>query len=663
MGDGTYYHSGTLSVRAAVSANVNITFKILYNDATAATGGQRLPLRMTVPAVTRQLEAEGVKATVVVTDQPDKYGSDDRFAPNVTIRHRDELDHVQRELRTLKGVTAIVYDQTCAAEKRRRRKRGKFPDPPVRSFINPLVCEGCGDCNVKSNCVSVLPLETDFGRKRVIDQSSCNKDFACIRGFCPSYVLVEGGSLKQGKGPIVDQALLRNLPAPRQPTLDKPYGIVIAGVGGTGIITIGALLGMASHIEGKGVSVLDMTGVAQKGGAITTHVRIARDPDEIRSIRIAAGDADAVIGCDMIVTCENDVMVRMQRGTTRAAVNTNRLPTVAFIRNPDQQAPWSAMKDGLRDALGEQAINFVDASDITSRLLGNALMSNVFMLGYAFQKGLIPLNKGSILRAIELNSVSVEANRLAFQWGRLAAHDPGAVDAILRKEAPLGIGPASTPTLDGMIERRAGFLTEYQNAAYAQRYRTLVDLVRQKERSLGHGESLSKTVAFNYFKLLAYKDEYEVARLYTSGEFDRQLAATFEGDYRIRYHFAPPAISRVDPKIGEPRKMSFGAWIRPVLSVLAKLRFMRGGPFDVFGWTAERRRDRQSIADYESTLHMILSRLDDDNADIARQIAALPETIRGFGHIRDGNRAAAEAKKAELVAQFQAGVEKRAKVA
>jgi indolepyruvate ferredoxin oxidoreductase len=646
VGDGTYYHSGLLAIRAAVAADVTMTFKILYNDATAATGGQKLPAPMSVPNVTRQLEAEGVKRIVVTTDEPGKYG-DAKFAPGVEIRHRDELDHIQRQLREEKGVTVLIHDQTCAAEKRRRRKRGAFPDPARRSFINTRVCEGCGDCNVKSNCVSILPLETEFGRKRVIDQSNCNKDFSCIRGFCPSYVTIEGGAPRRGRA-LAAKDLFTDLPEPALPPLEKPHGIVIAGIGGTGVITIGALLGMASHLEGKGVSVLDMTGVAQKGGAVTTYVRIAAQPEQLNSVRIAVGDAAAVIGCDIVVTCEHAVMSRMQKDATRVVLNTNRLPTVAFIRNPDLQTPWAALEEGVRDAVGADAVDFVDASRIATALMGDSIMSNVFMLGFAYQRGLVPLSAAALLRAIVINGVAVERNQQAFRWGRLAAHDRDALERAMHEGNVVRADEAIAQDLETIVAKRVAFLTEYQDAAYARRYEALV-----REAGRG-GDEFAVAVARNAFKLMAYKDEYEVARLYTDGAFERQVAESFEGDYKIRYHFAPPLLARVDPKIGEPRKRAFGPWMRPVLNVLKRFKRLRGTPLDIFGYTAERRMERRLIAEYAETVMALLAGLHDGNRAIAVEIAALPETIRGFGHVKHKNLEAARARRAELLRAFGA---------
>ena len=654
MGDGTYYHSGLLAIRAAVTANIGITFKILYNDATAATGGQPLPGPLNVPALTRQLEAEGVARIVVVTDQPEKYGKRAPFASGVTVRHRDHLDAVQRELREVAGVTALVYDQTCAAEKRRRRKRGKFPDPARRSFINTRVCEGCGDCSTKSNCVSVTPVETEFGRKRAIDQSSCNKDFSCQNGFCPSFVNVEGGRPRRGKAMAADDQFAQ-LPEAELPALARPYSIVVAGVGGTGIITVGALLGMAAHLEGKGVSVLDMTGVAQKGGAVTTFVKIAARPADLTTIRIAAGEANAVIGSDLLVTAENSIMTRMQRGVTKAVINTNRLATVAFIKNPDLQTPWVAMEDGVRDVIGADAARFLDATRIATALLGDSLATNIFLLGYAYQMGLVPVSRQAIFRAIELNGATVDANQRAFNWGRLAYHDPASVERQARPaETEVGSDRVIAPDLDAAVARRVDFLTAYQDTGLAQRYQSLVDRVRRTElRVAGDSILLTEAVARNYFKLLAIKDEYEVARLYTDGEFQREVDAAFEGDYKLRYHFAPPLWVKPDKVTGAPVKRTYGAWMRPVLKVLAKLKGLRGTWLDPFGHTEERQLERRLITDYERTVEELERGLRVDNLDLAVEVATLPATIRGYGHVKRKNIDAAKTREAALLGQFR----------
>ena len=477
----------------------------------------------------------------------------------MTVRHRDHLDAVQRELREVAGVTALVYDQTCAAEKRRRRKRGKFPDPDRRSFINTRVCEGCGDCSTKSNCVSVTPVETEFGRKRAIDQTSCNKDFSCQNGFCPSFVSVMGGKLRKATGNATRDDVFGSLPEPTLPALPRPHSIVVAGVGGTGIITVGALLGMAAHLEGKGVSVLDMTGVAQKGGAVTTYVRIAARPEDLSTIRIAAGEANAVIGSDLLVTAENPILTRMQKGVTRAVINTHRMATVAFIKNPDLQTPWVAMEEGLRDAIGADGVRFLDATRIVADLLGDSLATNIFLLGYAWQMGLVPVTRDALFRAIELNGAAVEANKRAFQWGRLACHD-----LRRRARARQGAGHRHRQRSRAGAERRRRDRAPQRLPHGIPGYATRGALSHVRGTRARYGTECRGTpvaearrcteaVARNYFKLLAIKDEYEVARLYTDGEFERQVAASFEGDYKLQYHFAPPLWVKPDRITGGRR--------------------------------------------------------------------------------------------------------------
>ncbi|MBI2311955.1 MAG: indolepyruvate ferredoxin oxidoreductase family protein [Betaproteobacteria bacterium] len=654
LGDGTYFHSGLLAIRAAVAANVSITYKVLYNDAVAMTGGQPLDGQLTVPQITRQLHGEGVKRIAVVSDEPEKYPGDAGFAPGVTVHHRDELDALQRELREVPGVTAIVYDQTCAAEKRRRRKRGKFPDPARRVFINELVCEGCGDCGVKSNCVSVVPVETEFGRKRAIDQSACNKDFSCLKGFCPSFVTVEGGRLRRGKAVAAGGVDFGALPEPRLPDTREPFGILITGIGGTGVVTIGALLGMAAHLEGKGVTVLDMAGLAQKNGAVMSHVRIADSQDSIHAVRIAAGEANAVVACDILVAVSPEALAKMQAGLTRAAVNTARSFTGDFAHNPDLRFPENAMEREIIDAVGEGNAHFLDGTRLASALMGDAIATNLFMLGYAWQQGLIPVSEAALMKAIELNGVTVEANRQSFRWGRLAAHDPGAV-AKLVSPAERGEHRLSG-TLDELIERRASYLTAYQDTSYTRRYLELVRKVRDAEQRIAKGvHALTESVARYYFKLLAYKDEYEVARLHTDPKFLGRIDETFEGDYEIRFHLAPPLLSRPDPLTGEPRKQAYGPWMLKAMEFLARLKFLRGTAFDPFGRSEERRMERRLITEYERTVAELLAGLSPEKLDLACDIASLPEQIRGFGPVKRRSVEAAKKSERELLAAFRAG--------
>ena len=651
IGDGTYYHSGILAIRSAVAAGVNMTYKLLYNDAVAMTGGQPVDGPLDVPRIVRQIEAEGVKRIVVVSDQPDKYPTSGAFPAGVRVEHRDALDRVQRELREIPGVTAIVYDQVCAAEKRRRRKRGLMPDPARRAFINEAVCEGCGDCGVQSNCLSIVPLETEFGRKRAIDQSSCNKDFSCIKGFCPSFVTVEGGRLRKPRPLAPAEAAAP--PAPQLPALDRPYGILITGVGGTGVITIGALLGMAAHLEGKGCSVLDMAGLAQKGGAVFTHVRIAEKPEDIHAVRVAAGGARLLLGCDMMVAASFDSLAKIKAGTTRAVINAHETMTGDFTRQPDLAFPGRQLARIIADTTGPEATAFIDGSRLATALMGDSIATNLFMLGYAFQQGLVPLSAESIERAIVLNETAVEMNRQAFLWGRRAAHDRAAVERMAANGAPAPGQPAVT--LDDILARRMDYLTAYQNPALARRYADFIERVRRTEAGhLPGEEALTGAVARGYFKLLAYKDEYEVARLLSDPAFHQRLAATFEGDYRISYHLAPPLLAGRDAETGHLKKRAFGPWLRRGFALLARAKGLRGGVFDIFGYSAERRRERALIADYEAVVAELLARLERDNHGLAVEIAALPEQMRGFGHIKAASIAATKKREAELLAAFRA---------
>jgi len=654
LGDGTYSHSGLLAIRAAAAAGVNITYKILYNDAVAMTGGQPLEGQLTVPQITQQVASEGAKRIVVVTDEPDKYPADAGFAAGVEIRHRDELDAVQRELREMPGLTIIVYDQTCAAEKRRRRKRGQFPDPPKRVFINEMVCEGCGDCSEKSNCVSVKPVETEFGRKRAIDQSNCNKDYSCIKGFCPSFVTVHGGAVRKLRRPtaaVADDPFAA-LPPPPARALGEPYGILVTGIGGTGVITVGALLGMAAHLEGKGCTVLDFTGLSQKNGAVMSHVRLAPTPEDLHAVRIAAGGADLLLGCDIVVAASPQALSRVENGVTRAVINSYLAPTAAFVVNPDIDFESLAMHRALKSAAGDAGTEFIEGTELATALMGDSIATNLFMLGYAFQQGLVPLSLAAIEKAIELNGVAVEINKRTFAWGRLAAVDRAKVEAIarpaLRPDAP------TQQSLAELIERRAAFLADYQDAAYARRYRDVVALVDAAEKSRARGRTgLAEAVARGLFKLMAYKDEYEVARLYTSGEFRRNLEQQFEGDFTLQFHLAPPLLAPRDPRTGELQKRAFGPWVFRAFGLLARLRGLRGTAFDIFGRTEERRMERRLIGEYEAVIRELAAALGPDNHAIAVELARIPELMRGYGHIKERNVKQAKARETALLATFR----------
>jgi indolepyruvate ferredoxin oxidoreductase len=655
LGDGTYYHSGVLAIRAAVAAKANMTYKILFNDAVAMTGGQPVEGHLTVAKITHQVHGEGVAKTIVVTDEPEKYGADAGFAAGVTVRHRDDLDQVQREMREIEGVSVLIYDQTCAAEKRRRRKRGMFPDPPKRVFINDLVCEGCGDCSVKSNCVAVEPLETEFGRKRRINQSSCNKDFSCLKGFCPSFVTVHGGKLRHAPtdhahGADVNE-LVAALPAPRLPELDHPYNILVTGIGGTGVITVGAILSMAAHIEELGVSELDMTGLAQKNGAVLSHVRIARQADQIHAVRLTSGSADLILGCDMVVAGSIEAVGKMHPSATRAVVNSHLAPTADFTLNPDADFHVDSLRGSIEDACGAANVHYVEATKLASALLGDAIATNMFMLGFAHQKGLIPLPVKAIERAIEINGAAVEMNKQALHWGRIAAFDPAKVEAIAQPAIPMSERTLPAGTLDEVVEIRSDFLTRYQDPAYARRYRELVERVAAIEAEKSRGfTGLGLAVARYGFKLMAYKDEYEVARLFAGGEFRAKLGAQFEGDYRLEFHLAPPLLAKHDPITNEPRKMSFGPWMLPLFRALAKFRWLRGTAFDPFGYSSDRRLERQLIADYFALIEKLLAQLSPENHALAVQLASLPEKIRGFGPVKLRHLAAVKVEEAKLMA-------------
>ena len=657
LGDGTYNHSGYMAIRAAITANTNITYKILFNDAVAMTGGQANDGGLTVPQVARQVAAEGAKRVVVVTDEPDKYPRDTAWPAGLTVHHRDDLIAVQKELAEIPGVTVLIYDQTCAAEKRRRRKRGTFPDPEKRVVINELVCEGCGDCGVQSNCVSVQPLDTEWGRKRTIDQSSCNKDFSCVKGFCPSFVTVHGAELKKGVGVAADHDLAP-LPEPKLPAIDQTYNIIVTGIGGTGVVTTGGVLGMAAHLEGRGIGVLDMAGLAQKGGAVFSHIRIAERPDAIHAIRVAAGRADLVLGGDIVVAGTRKVLAAVKHGATEMVVNTAEFLPGEFTRNADFSLPTERLKRTILADAGRDKTHFIDASGIAAALFGQSIGANMFLVGYAYQLGAIPLSAAAIEKAIELNGEAVAMNKAAFHWGRHMAVDRGAVENLAKPAAAIASDARLlSESFAETVERRVKFLTAYQNAVYAERYRRWVDTVKAAEATRAPGKcGLADAVARYLFKLMAYKDEYEVARLYTDGSFLRQVEAEFGGEnLRFEFHLAPPLLARRDKATGLPRKMNLGPWMLPAFALLAKLKGLRGTPFDPFGRSLERRTERKLIDDYEAMLDEILAKLTPENHHLAVGLAAIPEKIRGFGHVKQRHLAAAKADEAALLEQFRAG--------
>jgi indolepyruvate ferredoxin oxidoreductase len=631
LGDGTYFHSGYLAIRAAVAANVNITYKILYNDAVAMTGGQPVDGITSVPMIAQQMVAEGVKRIALVTEDLGRYEDRSALPSIVTLHDRKDMDAVQRELRDIPGVTVLIYDQTCAAEKRRRRKKNEYPDPNKRLFINDAVCEGCGDCGVQSNCTSIMPLETEFGRKRTIDQSSCNKDYSCVKGFCPSFVTVEGGTLKKSKTGVAKEDNFGPLPEPVIAGCDAPYNILLNGIGGTGVITIGALIGMAAHLEGKGVSVLDMTGMSQKNGSVTSHIRISKVPGVIRAQRIATGEADLVLGCDMLTAGAQDAISKMRPGRTRAVVNTHQQPTGHFTKNPDWQFPLQEVQALINESVADRA-DYIDATRLATALMGDSIATNLFMLGFAYQKGALPVSEAALLRAIELNGVAIDANKKSFLWGRRAAVDLARVERIAIPGQPVLL--QLPQSLNGLVKRRVAFLTDYQDAAYAGRYEALVNTVRAAEGKIGAGDKLSRAVATAYFKLMAYKDEYEVARLYTNGQFVEKLKQQFDGEFTVKFNLAPPLLAKKDAK-GHLVKAEYGSWMWKAFGVLAKMKKLRGTKLDIFGYTAERRMERALVEEYRSTILSLLDKLNKDNLVLAVQIAALPEKIRGFGHVKE----------------------------
>ena len=674
LGDGTYFHSGLLAVRQSIAAGVNITYKILFNDAVAMTGGQPIDGTLKVPEMTRELDAEGAVKIVVVTDEPEKYQPAEiasRLAKGVTVHHRDELDAVQKTLREIPGCTVIVYDQTCATEKRRRRKRGTLADPAKRVIVNELVCEGCGDCSVQSNCLSVEPVETEFGRKRRINQNTCNKDYSCVKGFCPSFVTVEGGQLKgkkkdsAGANARPNPYALAPLPEPVLPLAEAPWGIVVAGVGGTGVITIGQLLGMAAHLEGKGVVTQDSAGLAQKGGATWSHIQIANRAGAILTTKVGTAEADLVIGCDPIVTANKASLAVMRKGRTYVAMNTHGAPTAAFVTNPNWQFPAANCDTAVLGAAGAGNVGALDADRLAVQLVGDSLYTNPLMLGYAWQKGKVPLSHAAMMRAIELNNVQVENNKLAFEWGRRAAHDLAAVHALL-KPAALGSSVIEfvrkTTDLDDMIAKRVEFLTGYQNAAYAQQYKTFVEKVRAAEAPL-NSKKLAEAVARYLFKLMAYKDEYEVARLQSDPAFLATIASQFEGamgkDYKLNYHLAPPLTAKKNAA-GELQKSRFGPSMLTGFRWLAKLKGLRGTAFDVFGRTEERKTERALIGEYRAAIDEVLGSLDAANLALATEIARIPEEIRGYGHVKERHLASARPKWAALMAEWRAGQQRHA---
>jgi indolepyruvate ferredoxin oxidoreductase len=641
LGEGTYFHSGSLAVRACVAAGVNVTYKLLFNDAVAMTGGQPVDGRLTVPQLSQQLHAEGISSIRIVAEDPGRYARL-QLAPGTTVYSRDALDAIQYELRQTKGVSALIFDQTCAAEKRRRRKRRQIADPPRHVVINELVCEGCGDCSKQSNCLSVVPLDTEFGRKRTIDHSSCNKDFSCLEGFCPSFVTVKGGERRRkviAKPP--------DLPEPQLPTLDRPYNIFVTGVGGTGVVTIGALVGMAAHLEGKSCTVLDQLGMAQKGGAVVSHIRLAPSAQALPSPRVPTEGADLLLGCDLLVAGQPQTISKIAANVTTVVLNTHETITGAFTRDPDLAQPTAPLVEALTAMAGRERTHAFDATGLATQLAGDSVAANLLLLGYAFQLGAIPVSARAIVRAIELNGVAVAANIATFASGRQLAADR------TRTETGAVTGRQSDASgISEVIPRRVEFLSAYQNRAYADRYARAVAAIAEAERALPGHDELTETVAHALFKLMAYKDEYEVARLHVGSGFLQRVHAEFRGRYKLHFHLAPPIMASQDPVSGRLKKRTFGPWVLVLLRLLAMLKFLRGSRFDVFGYTAERRQERRLIDDYLALIRHVSTRLTRDNHAVAVELAALPLRMRGFGPVKDANIEAAMTRQVELLRRF-----------
>jgi indolepyruvate ferredoxin oxidoreductase len=649
IGDGTYFHSGILAIRQSVASGVNITYKILYNDAVAMTGGQPVGERSeghSVVQIAMSMKAEGAQRIVVVTDEPEKYNGV-ALAEGVRVFHRDELDRIQREMREIQGTTVIIYDQTCATEKRRRRKRGTLVDPAVRVMINEEVCEGCGDCGVQSNCLSVEPLETPLGRKRTINQSTCNKDTSCLKGFCPSFVTVEGGTFKKkatSTSTHIHPDSLGVLPEPTLPIIHEPWGMVVAGVGGTGVITIGQLLGMAAHMEGKGIVTQDSAGLAQKGGATWSHILLANHQNEIRTTRVSMAAADLIIGCDPIVSASKETTLRMRAGRTHVALNSNSTPTAAFVKNGNWQNPAEQCVAEITTQVGAEGVGAFDADALAKQLMGDTIYVNPMILGYAWQKGWVPLRRESLVRAIELNDVQVKNNLAAFEWGRHAAHQ---LDVLMKAIQPTQVIQfKKRESLEDLIADRMARLTDYQDKAYALLYQGIVEKVRATEAPLGK-TLLSETVARQLYRLMAYKDEYEVARLHTQTGFVERIQNSFEGDFKIHYHLAPPLWSKRNSQ-GELVKKKFGPIMLTGFKVLAKLKGLRGTKLDYFGKTEERQTERALIREYMEHIDRVLSALSSETHAHAVAVAQVPENIKGYGHVKERNIRAARSLWASL---------------
>jgi len=650
LGDGTYYHSGYLAIRQAVAAKARITYKILFNDAVAMTGGQPVDGVISVDAIARQVESEGVQALAIVSDDIGKFNAiKNRFPSIATFHPREELDSVQRRLREVTGVSVLIYEQTCAAEKRRRRKKGEMADPARRLMIHEGVCEGCGDCGVQSNCVAVLPHETAWGRKRKIDQTHCNKDYSCANGFCPSFVSVNGGRLRRKTGATPEararlMAHAARLPDAHPRSTDSPWDLLITGVGGTGVVTVGAVIAMAAHLEGQQASVLDFMGFAQKGGSVLSFVRIAPTQQLLNQVRIDTQQADAVLACDAVVAASPEALQTIRHDRTRVLVNVHETPVADAVRHPDAQLQTDLLVEKMRFSAGDAQVETFDAQALAEQVLGDTLASNILALGYAWQRGLVPVGWAALEQAVRLNKVAVDNNLLALAVGRLAAAEP---QALVARMTPAAV--PHTETVDAVVAQAAAHLEAWQNPAWAGRYRAVVQQAQRDLAPLGEaGQALTLTVARSLHKLMSYKDEYEVARLFSDAAFQAQLDAQFEGDYSLAFHMSPPALFKASAGQA-PRKITLGSWMRPVLRVLALGKGLRGTALDPFGHTAERRMERQLIADYSAQLQQLLPRVNSGNAELVREILALPLSMRGFGHVKERNVRAAQTRQVWLL--------------
>ena len=648
MGDGTYIHSGILSIRHAVAAKTKMTFKILYNDAVALTGGQALDGLPTVAQMSRQLESEGVKKIAIITDEPNKYKSRDKFSNNSKVYDRKEIIDVQIKLSQINDTTAIIYDQTCAAEKRRRIKKSILPEPNKKIFINEKVCEGCGDCGIQSNCISIVPVETEYGRKRQIDQSNCNKDYSCVDGFCPSFVSVVGDvKLKTNVNNSLIERINSTISEPILPEIRQSYGIMIAGIGGTGVVTIGAILATAAQIDGKGSGVLDMTGLAQKGGAVKSFLRIFNDPKEISTIRLSYGDTNLLMGFDLLVANDEEVLKTLDKQKTKSIINSDEIMTGEFTRDKNFFLPFDKMKENLINILGKNNIDFIPSNTIANKILGDSILSNMFIVGKAYQSGLIPIKAKAIEQAIQLNGVSIEENTQAFRLGR---------HSINMKEEILNLIYEKEKVITNFDEKfvdRYNFLIKYQNKKYADKYKELVDYVKKCEEKISVDiKNFSNAVAINYFKLMSYKDEYEVARLYSNNEFINKINETFEGNFKINFHLSPPIFYTQDKVTGHPLKINFGSWIMILFKFISLFKFLRGTYFDLFGYFEERKIERLLINNYKDRILEICTKLTIENYALAVEIASTPDQIRGFGYIKEKNIEIAKRCEDKLMSAF-----------